>query len=72
LTQLGRMNLAVSTQAATAAAWRDLPATYVRCTQDLLPELLAPGFLDRVTQIVELPQPTARSGAGLIWSPICS
>jgi len=55
LTQLGRMNLAVSTQAATAAAWRDLPATYVRCTQDLLPELLAPGFLDRVTQIVELP-----------------
>lgn len=70
--RLGRMNLAVSTQAVTVAAWSELPFTYVRGTQDLLLELLAPGSSTGSTRWWSCPQPTAPNGAGLTSSPICS
>jgi pimeloyl-ACP methyl ester carboxylesterase len=53
--QLRPMNPVVSTQAVTGAAWRDLPATFVRCTADRLPELICNEFLHRSPQVVEFP-----------------
>jgi pimeloyl-ACP methyl ester carboxylesterase len=55
IARLRPMNPAVSTQATTGVAWRQVPATYVRCTQDRVPELLAPGFLEHGVRLVELP-----------------
>jgi hypothetical protein len=53
--QLRPMNPVVHTQAVTGAAWRELPATFVRCTADRLPELICNEFLRRSPQVVELP-----------------
>ena len=40
----------------TRAAWRDIPAIYVRCTQDRLPcEPVSPSFLSRGFATQELP-----------------
>jgi pimeloyl-ACP methyl ester carboxylesterase len=50
--QLRPWNPVVSTQAVTGAAWRDLPATFVRCTADRLPELICNEFLHRSPQVV--------------------
>ncbi len=55
LDQLLPMNVEVNAQPVRAAAWRELPATYVRCSRDQLPELLSPAFSERVTDVVELP-----------------
>lgn len=55
MNQLRPMNPIVNTQAVTGAAWRDLPATFVRCTADRLPELICNEFLHGSPQIVELP-----------------
>ena len=55
LSRLQRMNLEVHDQPVTVAAWREIAATYVRATDDPLPERLAPGFLDTVAAIEELP-----------------
>lgn len=55
LSRLQRMNLAVHDQPVTAAAWREIAATYVRASDDPQPERLAPGFLDTVAAIEELP-----------------
>ncbi len=47
-------NPATGSQPVTGAAWRELPSTYVRCTQDRVPELVAPGFRERAA-VVTLP-----------------
>lgn len=49
------MNAAVNQQPVTAAPWRDVSTTYVRCTDDQVPELLSAQFLDYVDDVVELP-----------------
>lgn len=49
------MNPAVGVQPTTGAAWRDLPATFVRCTQDRLPEIVTAAFFERGPEVVELP-----------------
>ncbi len=52
--QLQAMNPAVGVQPVTGAAWRELPATFVRCTQDRMPELVTPAFFDSGPEIIEL------------------
>jgi pimeloyl-ACP methyl ester carboxylesterase len=46
---------ATGAQPVRGAAWRELPATYVRCRDDRLPELISPAFLTNVVDVVELP-----------------
>ncbi len=47
---------ATGTQPATAAAWRDIPSTYIRCTQDRLPcELVSPAYWEHATRVLTLP-----------------
>jgi pimeloyl-ACP methyl ester carboxylesterase len=53
--QLQPMNPQVNRQPVTAAAWRQIPTTYVRCTNDRLPELVSKQFLDHVDDVLELP-----------------
>jgi pimeloyl-ACP methyl ester carboxylesterase len=48
-------NPATGTQPVGAAAWRELPSTYVRCRDDRLPELLSPAFLTADVDVRELP-----------------
>ena len=56
IARLRPINPATSTATVTRAAWHDIPATYVRCTQDRLPyEPVSPGFLSRGFEIRELP-----------------
>lgn len=55
VTQLQPMNPQVNIQPVTAAAWRQIPTTYVRCTYDRLPELISTQFLDHVAGMIELP-----------------
>lgn len=43
------------TQPLTGAAWRHLPATYVRGTEDVMPEAIAPAFFEHNPELVELP-----------------
>jgi pimeloyl-ACP methyl ester carboxylesterase len=45
---------AVGAQPVRDAAWADLPATYVRGSQDRMPEAVAAGFLERA-EVIELP-----------------
>lgn len=45
LDQLQQMNPVVGSQPVTGAAWRDLPATFVRCSADRMPELVCERFL---------------------------
>jgi len=50
------MSPAVLAQTATAAAWRDIPSTYIRCTEDRLPyELVSPAYWQRASQVHALP-----------------
>lgn len=49
------MNPAVGTQPLTGAAWRDVPSTFVRCSQDRMPELVTAAFLDRGPELITLP-----------------
>lgn len=55
LDQLRPSNVAaVGTQPVSAAAWAELPATYVRGSKDRMPEAVSAGFLDQV-EVIELP-----------------
>lgn len=49
------MNPMVGTQPVTGAAWHDLPATFVRCSADRMPELVCERFLRRNPEVVHLP-----------------
>jgi pimeloyl-ACP methyl ester carboxylesterase len=53
--RLRPMNPVVNSQAVTAAGWRQLPTSYVRCLNDQLPELLSAEFLPLVEDVAELP-----------------
>jgi pimeloyl-ACP methyl ester carboxylesterase len=53
--QLRPMNPVVRAQPLTAAAWRDLPSTMVQGSEDRMPAILAPAFLDRNPEIITLP-----------------
>jgi pimeloyl-ACP methyl ester carboxylesterase len=56
IARLRPINPATSTATVTRAAWHDIPATYVRCTQDRLPyEPVSPSFLSRGFDMRELP-----------------
>lgn len=55
LRRLRPMSLAGADQPVSEAAWMQLPSIYVRGSADRMPEALAPGFLERTSQIVELP-----------------
>jgi pimeloyl-ACP methyl ester carboxylesterase len=55
LRRLRPMSLAGGDQPVRAAAWSQLPSIYVRGRDDVMPEAVAPGFLDRATEVVELP-----------------
>ncbi len=48
-------NLAGGDQPLTGAAWTELPVTYVRGSEDRMPEAVAPAFLGQDSEIVELP-----------------
>jgi pimeloyl-ACP methyl ester carboxylesterase len=49
------MNPAVGVQPLTRAAWRDVPATFVRGSQDRMPEIVTPAFFGRNPELVTLP-----------------
>lgn len=49
------MNPAVGAQPLTRAAWRDVPATFVRGSQDRMPEIVTPAFFGRNPEMVTLP-----------------
>ena len=56
ITLLRPQTPATSTQPATAAAWRDIPSTYIRCTQDRLPyELVSPAYWKHASRVLTLP-----------------
>ena len=56
ITLLRPQTPATGTQPATAAAWRDIPSTYIRCTQDRLPyELISPAYWEHASQVLTLP-----------------
>jgi pimeloyl-ACP methyl ester carboxylesterase len=55
LRKLRPMSLAGADQPVREAAWTQLPSLYVRGSEDRMPEAIAPGFLDRASQIVALP-----------------
>ena len=55
LRRLRPTNLSGSDQPVSEAAWTQLPSIYVRGSEDPIPEALAAGFIDRATEVVELP-----------------
>jgi pimeloyl-ACP methyl ester carboxylesterase len=55
LRRLRPMNLSGGDQPVSEAAWTQLPSVYVRGSEDRMPEAVAVGFLERTTQVVELP-----------------
>jgi pimeloyl-ACP methyl ester carboxylesterase len=55
LRRLRPMSLAGADQPVRDAAWTQLPSVYVRGSEDPMPEAVAPGFLERTAEIVELP-----------------
>ncbi len=55
LRRLRPMSLSGADQPMSGAAWTQLPSVYVRGSEDRMPEAVAPGFLERTTEIVELP-----------------
>jgi len=55
LRRLRPMSLAGADQPVSEAAWTQLPSIYVRGSQDPMPEAVAQGFLERTTEIIELP-----------------
>ena len=47
---------AAGAQPATAAAWCDIPSTYIRCAQDRLPyELVSPAYWQHASRVLTLP-----------------
>ncbi len=47
---------ATGTLPVTGAARREIPSTYVRCTQDRLPYgLIAPAYMEHAAQVLTLP-----------------
>jgi pimeloyl-ACP methyl ester carboxylesterase len=55
LRRLRPMSLVGGDQPVTEAAWTQLPSVYVRGSEDLMPEAVAPGYLERATRVLELP-----------------
>jgi pimeloyl-ACP methyl ester carboxylesterase len=55
LRRLRPMTLSGADQQVREAAWAQLPSVYVRGSQDRMPEALAPGFVERTREVVELP-----------------
>ena len=55
INQLRPSNPATGTQSVTGAAWRDVPATFVRCRDDRMPELVSARFSGPSVERVELP-----------------
>lgn len=55
LDRLRPANLSGGDQPVGRAAWTQLPSVYVRGSEDRMPEALAPGFLERTTDVIELP-----------------
>jgi pimeloyl-ACP methyl ester carboxylesterase len=55
LRRLRPMSLAGADQPLSEAARMQLPSIYVRGHEDRMPEAVTPGFLERATQVVELP-----------------
>jgi pimeloyl-ACP methyl ester carboxylesterase len=55
LQRLRPMSLAGADQPVRDAAWTQLQSIYVRGTEDPMPEAVASGFLERASEIVELP-----------------
>ena len=49
------MNPAPREQPLTGAAWRDVPSTFVRGSQDRIPEIVTPAFFSRAPQMMTLP-----------------
>jgi pimeloyl-ACP methyl ester carboxylesterase len=49
------MSLSGGDQPVREAAWMQLPSIYVRGDKDRMPEAMAPGFLERTTEVIELP-----------------
>ena len=49
------MNPIVRSQPLTKAAWRDLPSTFVRGSQDRMSEIVTPAFFDRDPEVIALP-----------------
>jgi pimeloyl-ACP methyl ester carboxylesterase len=79
ITLLRPQTPATSTQQATAAAWRDIPSTYIRCTQDRLPyELISPAYWKHASRVLTLPAGHCPQWsrpdlvADLLWSIISS
>jgi pimeloyl-ACP methyl ester carboxylesterase len=55
LRRLRPMSLAGADQPVREAAWEQLPSIYVRGGEDPMPEAVASNFLERTTDLVELP-----------------
>lgn len=73
IARLRPINPATGTATVTRAAWRDIPATYVRCTQDRLPyEPVSPASASAVSIYGSCRPGTARSRAGPPWWPASS
>jgi hypothetical protein len=63
---------ATGTQPVTVAAWRDIPSTYVWCSQDRLPyELVSPAYLEHASHVLTLPTGHCPNGAGPTSSLNC-
>ena len=79
ITLLRPQTPATGTQPATAAAWRDIPSTYIRCAKDRLPyELISPAFWEHASRMLTLPTGHCPQWsrpdlvADLLWSIISS
>jgi pimeloyl-ACP methyl ester carboxylesterase len=55
LNRLRPGNITGGAQPLTGAAWRQLPATYVRGAEDAMPEAIAPAFFGHQPELVEIP-----------------
>ena len=49
------MNPAPREQPLTGAGWRDVPSTFVRGSQDRIPEIVTPAFFSRAPEMMTLP-----------------
>lgn len=49
------MNPAVGAQPLTRAAWRDVPSTFVRASQDRMPEIVTAAFFGRNPEMITVP-----------------
>jgi pimeloyl-ACP methyl ester carboxylesterase len=55
LRRLRPTNLSGGDQPVSEAAWTQLPSIYVRGSEDPMPEAVAASFLDRTSEVIELP-----------------